>query len=818
MKPPIQKEKAKKQEKIIYIVLIVAAVIYSLLVKLHMNAMMAEDPRLGTMEALVAACSNVFTKPGEIWPPNFSGMGTMLLLYIIGGMFGLMMAIDQSLRKHDNSETVNGEAHFMNQKEMDEYNMKRTDPFGKATHDGPKNMLLSQEISLAMEGHKTRRNCNVLVIGGSGAGKSRFFAGPNVLQYNANFVITDPSGEFLNDYGKALEDNGYAVKVFNLTDVYRGNRYNPFHYIREEKDVFTLVETLIKNTTPPDGKGGDPFWENSEKLLLTALILYLWHNYEPEEQTFTNVVKLVNMAEVDENDASAESPLDLLFKDLEREDKDNLAVQQYKTFKLGAGKTLKSILISVGVRLKSFTLSDIQYLTEKDEFEFERFADTKQALFVIIPTADTTFNFLVSLLYSQLFATLYTYVETQVNFGWKAYIDDLNTIKVEQAKNKKESVEAEKRIRQFVEDVNAGVVVKHDKEKKLYRVYVKKTGEMIAWRGTKEMVTAYVKKLKNIKVDKCPRKCPNHVRLILDEFANIGQIPDFDQKLATIRKYEISCSIILQAISQLKDMYKDKWNTIAGNCDTKLFLGCDDQDTIEWLLKMLGKKTTTVENTSWQANGSGSTSLNKSSLELMTIDQVTMMADDECLVRIRGERPYYGKKYELTKHPNYDYSKKTAGEFLIPLPPEVADRATGPLRLRKAEKEDNIKKLAVMTESAVSAIHEEGSGEKKMLEDRSSSAPGYAPDDGEDVRENVFRESKKESNKKRKSDSADARQQLKEMQDMENTNSESMIEAGILDALQLKEGSSDEEIKESIESVIELTSPPEDAFVYASTN
>ncbi|SEG03525.1 Type IV secretory system Conjugative DNA transfer [Lachnospira multipara] len=674
----IQKEKIKKQTRLIYIIMGIIIYVFYAFFLFHYSQIKLEYPRYDIAQKLNMAMEHISTNPAEISLSAIKeSLKTLLLTSGLGATFLILFITNISLKKHDNPDTVNGEAKLMDSEDLKRYNMRRTDPFNKPTSDGPKNMILSEEIKLAIDNRHTRRNCNTLVIGGSGAGKSRFFVSPNILQYNSNFVITDPSGELLRDYGKALEDNGYQVKVFNLTDVYKSSRYNPFHYINSEKDIFVLVNTLIKNTNPEGGGKGDPFWENSEKLLITALMLYLWHTAPKKDQNFSKLVQMVGMANIDENDESAQSPLDLLFEDLAKDDPENLAVLQYRKFKLGAGKTLKSILISVGVRLQTFELSDIKYLTNDDTLQLESFADTKQALFVVIPTADTTFNFLVSMMYSQLFSSLYTYCETRAEYGYMAYLDDLNIIKVEQA-TKDTSQEAKTKIEQFITEVKNGTHAKFDDVKKLYYIYTQ-SGSLVGWRGTKEAANTFMNSLKNIKIRKCEARCPYHVRLLLDEFANIGQIPDFDQKLATIRKYEISCAIILQAISQLKEIYDKKWNTIAGNCDTKLFLGCDDEETIKWLVGKMGKKTTIVENTSWSSKGQGNMSLNRSSIDLITVDQVANMDDNECIVTIRGEHPYFGKKYELTKHPNYKYAKETSGQFFLPMK-TVEKKNNTPLR------------------------------------------------------------------------------------------------------------------------------------------
>nr|WP_297765597.1 type IV secretory system conjugative DNA transfer family protein [uncultured Butyrivibrio sp.] len=793
MATQIQKERRRKATNKIYMIAGGVAWFYGLLAYLHAGFIMSMNPRMNFVEAINMGLTNVITHPLEIFPLNGSSLFNFILFSIVGFMLLFMWHTSQSLKKHDNPDTVNGEAHLMNIEELEAYNKKFAAPLGSPEINGENNMIISKDIRLAIDNRGTRRNCNILVIGGSGAGKSRFFAAPNILQYNCNFVITDPSGEMLRDYGKALEDQGYEVKVFNLTDTYRSNRYNPFHYIKSEKDVFTLVNTLIKNTNPSEGKAGDPFWENSEKLLLTALILYLWHTQPEEKQTFSEVVRLLTLAQIDENDATAKSELDRLFEELERNDTEkiaSLAVRQYKKFKMGAGKTLKSILISVGVRLQTFELSDIQYLTDADDFEFERFSDTKQAIFVIIPTADTTFNFIVSLLYSQLFSSLYNYAETRAEYGWRACIDKWTNIRVEQAYSKEESKDAKKRLEDFVEEIKAGVKIKPDKEKKLYRVYTKKSGKLVGWRGTKEETKKFVAQLKNIKIEKCEPKCPNHVRLILDEFANIGQIPDFNEKLATMRKYEISCSIILQALSQLKEIYDKKWNTIVSNCDTKLFLGCDDSETIEWMLKMLGKRTTTVQNMSWNSGkGGGSTSYNKSSIELLTIDQISMMQDDECLVRIRGVRPYYGKKYELTDHPNYAYAKKTEGKFTIPLSKDVKERKQG--------------SLYVLTGGSIA---------KKLAHE----VMGGSPVDSVQKHGTPINDVEMTKNEARKEAAKEAQRDLDDFNEFAPEPEEVALQ-GLCEAFGIKEGMSDEQIKEQIETLIDLENPPEGEMTFAAT-
>lgn len=630
---------------------------------------------------------NIVSNPLAIFSADLAMVYLLLGLGILLAWIFITSEADKArLRKVD--PLGKGTARFMDLKDYEAYNKRFTAPLGMESIDGAENMILSQKLRLAMDNRGTRRNFNTLIFGGSGAGKSRFFAGPNIMQANCNFVITDPSGELLEDYGKMLQGLGYEVKTFNIVDTYSSNKYNPFHYIKKSSDVYTIVNTLIKNTTPPEKSGGEPIWENGEKLLIESIMLYMWNNFAPQDQTFNKLMEMVNWAEINDSDKTFKNKLDVAFEDYQKNDPGNLACKLYSSFKKGAGKTLQSFVVSVTTRLNSFFLDEIDYLTKEDNFHFETFADTKQAIFVIIPTAEDTFNFIVSMLYSQLFSSLYTYSETTCKYGWKASIDKLTNLKVVHANNKKESKQAEAEIRRYVAEIQKGVKVKYDKKEDLYKVYTKETNELVGWRGTKELLNQFLKDLQNITIEQCGRRCPTHVRLILDEFANIGQIPTFDQKISTMRKYEISCSIILQTLSQLEEIYDKKANTIVGNCDTKIFLGSDDPDTINWLIDSLGDQTVKVGQSSYQHDESGgSDTVSTDSQKLITYDQVTLMDDDECIVRVRGVRPYFGKKYDIEKHPNYGYAQATKGQFVVDknIPEGFVDRSI-PYRLRKQDK------------------------------------------------------------------------------------------------------------------------------------
>ena len=687
-----QREKDKRMHKLHRnraIVYSIMGIIYLALMlwAQHYLVVNQTEPDLDLQSKAIKALSNIIASPFEIFPPNLTLL--VVMLAAAGAVAAIIYTnvLARRQRRVDNLDTVNGDGHIMTPKELKEYNILRTDPFGKESNNGEKNIILSKEMKLTMDTSAKKyngetflaRNCNILILGCSGSGKTRYFVGPNLLQFNANYVITDPSGEILSDYGKALEYEGYKVKVFNLTDVYASNRYNPFHYIKTEKDALILVNTLIKNTTPPKAHKGDDFWEKMETCLITACVLYLWHTQEDErQQTFEKVIDLLHESDIDENDSTVESPLDRMFADLEAEDPENLAVTNYKTFKMGAGKTLKETLLSVGVRLQAFKLADIKYLTAKDELELDRFADTKQALFIIIPTGDSTFNFLAAMLYSQLFMTLYTHCETNAEFGHMAVLDDSNILKVEHAEGRDDTERAKNVIASFCASVKKGTKIEYNAETSLYEIRTQDTNELVAWRGIEADAKKLQKRLSEIHSVQCARKCPNHVRMILDEFANIGEIPDFDKKLATIRKYSISCSIILQGITQLKTMYEKDWNTLANNCDTKVLLGSDDTETNKFIIEKIGKKTTKTASFSYKKDIQEGMNVSRSSLEVLTVDQIARMSDMDCLVLVRSHPVYIGPKYDLLDHPNYEIASETRGKFKINSAPEAANRRQGP--------------------------------------------------------------------------------------------------------------------------------------------
>ena len=432
-------------------------------------------------------------------------------------------------------------------------------------------MTQTERITMASRPKQPKyaRNKNILVIGGSGSGKTRFFCKPSLLQAHSSYVCTDPKGTLLPEIGTFLERKKYRIKCLNLINFRKSMKYNPLAYIRSEKDILKLVNALIMNTKGEGEKSSEDFWVKAERLYYSALIGYIWYEATEEEKNFITLLDLINASEAREDDETYQSPVDLLFSQLEEREPDNFAVKQYRKFKMAAGKTLKSILISCGARLAPFDIKELRDLMEYDELELDTLGDQKTALFVILSDTDSTFNFVAALMYSQLFNLLC------------------------------------------------------DKADDFYG-----------------------------------GRLPVHVRLILDEFANIGQIPNFDKLIATIRSREISASIILQSQSQLKTIYKDAADTIVGNCDSTLFLGGKEKSTLKEISELLGKETIDLYNQSENRGSQVSHGLSYQKLgkELMTQDELAVMDGGKCIFMLRGVRPFLSDKYDLTRHPNYRYT------------------------------------------------------------------------------------------------------------------------------------------------------------------
>ena len=526
------------------------------------------SPILGMMGALPAAFGNLTPsfQPFDLCVGVICGVGLRFAVYLKG----------KNAKKYRHNEEY-GSARWGNAQDIA--------PFMAPKFED--NIILTQTERLMMSNRpanpKNARNKNVLIVGGSGSGKTRFWLKPNLLQCHSSYVVTDPKGSIVVECGNALLKKGYRIKIFNTINFKKSMHYNPFAYIHSEKDILKLVTTLIANTKG-EGKGGDEFWEKSEKLLYTALIAYIHYEAPKSEQNFASLLELLNAMEVREDDEEFQNPVDLMFEDLNRKKPNTFAYRQYRLYKLAAGKTAKSILISCGARLAPFDIAELREITAYDELELDTLGDRKTALFLIMSDTDATFNFLISMIYTQLFNLL-----------------------------------CEK-----ADDVYGG-------------------------------------------------RLPVHVRCLIDEAANIGQIPNLEKLVATIRSREISACLVLQARSQLKAIYKDNADTIIGNMDSQIFLGGSEPTTLKELNAALGKETIDSFNTSDTRGNSPSygTNFQKLGHELMSQDELAVLDGGKCILQLRGVRPFLSDKYDLTQHPNFkltaDYDEKNAfdiGKFL----------------------------------------------------------------------------------------------------------------------------------------------------------
>ncbi len=533
-----------------------------------------QDEHLETGQAMIMTMERISTFH-LFFPLNQLAFTGMLLAICIGA-FVIFYMHNTALKNFSyNPDKLYGDAGFRGEEDRKQYDEryvdhgKYIDPITKEpVETADPNMIASNDTKLSINDRKTFRNNNFLILGGAGTGKSRFVIKPNLLQENCSYVVTDPSGEIIVSCGKVLSDHGYKIKIFNLSNMGHSNTYNPFNYIRDEAGVLMVIDCLIKNTTGKNEKG-DQFFTNSEKLLYSACIFYLI-DFETDEsrKNFSSVMDMINMSQVDENNPSSKSELDLMFEQI---DQTSLAAKYYKAFKQAAGKTLKSIIISCVVRLQSFMTPQVTRLTGSDNINLASIGDEKTILFIITPQADRTFAFLASMLYSQLFETLYHKGETQ----------------------------------------------------KL------KTGS---------------------------ERLTYHVRCLMDEFANIGEIPEFPSKLSTMRKYNISATIVLQDNSQLQSMYKDEWRTIMANCDSTIFLGNAEPDTLKYFCEKLGNETVTAQSRgrSYGSKSGSSQNYQQVKRETLTAEEIGRLPNDECLVFLRGERPARDKKFKYETHKNYD--------------------------------------------------------------------------------------------------------------------------------------------------------------------
>ena len=647
------------------LMVLVPVYIFIVMVTIHTKHIHMEKPYLPFFSAVEQGIVDLFKRPLQIFPLP-PGTGTSILgVTLLGILSMLLLDIYQSIQAHDDPNTVQGDAQWLDA--LDKFNMEYSEPLGETGHDDINNMIFSKEIFLSkIAGHDM--NLNALVIGGSGSGKSFRYVGPNLMMANSSYVVTDPSGSLIRQYGKFLENKGYRVKCLNLNHMELGNHYNPFRYIHSDKDVMMLVSTLISNTTPPDRPPGEAIWENGEKLLLNAIISYI-HSYTTESNhNFRNVMRLLRAANVDENDPSNQSALDHIFAAVAMYDPDGIAVKHYENFKKGAGKTLRSFIISCMTRLQAFDLEDVENLTDTDDIDLDSIWDEKTALFISLPTGEGPFNFIASLLYSQLFQRAYDYVENTAGFTQLIIDSEGQVVKSYRAASEEEAEEKRAEAETYLEKIKGGHI-KRNKTTRLYEILTEDEN-LVCFRGSRKEARKAFQSIAEGKVisnkdqtrDGLGQRLPIQLMIMMDEFANIGKVPEFEKKLATCRKYEISISIILQSLTQLQNMYQKNWSELTGNCDTTLYLGGGaDSVSQKWISELLGKETRTVMNVSF-GRGGGSTSLNRQGVELMSSAQIRTLGKKECIIIPKSMYAYKGEKYPTLEHPNWNAVKK-AGPF-----------------------------------------------------------------------------------------------------------------------------------------------------------
>lgn len=549
----MRRDKLSKQNIVLYCFGVLPVIWIGLLV-----APCLEEGLVG----LVKNFGSVMSNPFHITLCGGSLKTVLVLLLIYGLAIGIYISNDRNYRRREEHGSARwGVPGQINKKYADS---RKT-----------QNKILTQEVAIGLDGRKHRRNLNVLTCGGSGSGKTRFFAKPNIMNANTSYVVLDPKGEILRDTGNLLLHEGYDIKVLDLINMDRSHCYNPFVYLRNDNDIQRLVTNLFKNTTPKGAQSQDPFWDQAATMLLLALIFYLHYEAPPEEQNFPMVMEMIRAGDVKEDDEGYKSTLDLLFERLEMRNPEHIALKYYRSYHSGSGKTLKSIQITLISRLEKFNLESLAGITQNDEMELASLGEKKTAVFAVIPDNDSSFNFLVGMLYTQLFQQLY-------------YQADI---------------------------VHGG-------------------------------------------------RLPVHVHFVMDEFANVALPDEFDKLLSTMRSREISVSIIIQNLAQLKALFEKQWESIVGNCDEFLYLGGNEQSTHEYVSKLLGKETidTNTYGQSRGRNGSYSTNWQITGRELMTPDEVRMLDNRYALLFIRGERPVEDLKYDIMKHPNIRYTTDGGAE------------------------------------------------------------------------------------------------------------------------------------------------------------
>ncbi len=574
---------------------------------------------------LIRNLAVVFSNPFHIvWcEDSVKAVLIFICAYVMG--IGIYLSTARNYRRREE----HGSAHWGNAGQVNKKYENKAEP--------EKNKILTQKTKIGLDGRKHRRNLNVLVCGGSGAGKTRFYAKPNIMQANTSFVILDPKGENVRDTGNLLKSKGYDIKVLDLINMDKSYCYNPFVYLHSDNDIQKLVTNIFKNTTPKGSQSQDPFWDQAAMMLLLALVFFLHYEAPPEEQNFPMVMEMIRSGEVKEDDDGFMSPLDRLFARLADRTPDHIALKYYRNYRSGSGKTLKSIQITLVARLEKFNLDSLAAITQSDEMELDKLGEKKTAIYAVIPDNDSSYNFIVGMLYTQLFQQLY------------------------------------------------------------YSADVKHGGRL-----------------------------PVHVHFVMDEFANVALPDEFDKLLSTMRSREISVSIIIQNLAQLKKLFEKEWESIVGNCDEFLYLGGNEQSTHEYVSKLLGKETIDM-NTYGQSkgrNGNYSTNWQITGRELMTPDEVRMMDNKYALLFIRGERPIMDLKYDILKHPNIKLSADGGAEPYEHARPNYSIGSisfdSSVLKMEPFELTDEVGDFAILTEEEIEEILKNEKLEEENYEEISS--------------------------------------------------------------------------------------------------
>ena len=583
-------------------------------------------PTIGAgLPNLIRNLAVVFSNPFHIVWCKDSVKAVLIFICAYAMGIGIYLSTARNYRRREE----HGSAHWGNAGQVNKKYENKTEP--------EKNKILTQKTKIGLDGRKHRRNLNVLVCGGSGAGKTRFYAKPNIMQANTSFVILDPKGENVRDTGNLLKSKGYDIKVLDLINMDKSYCYNPFVYLHSDNDIQKLVTNIFKNTTPKGSQSQDPFWDQAAMMLLLALVFFLHYEAPPEEQNFPMVMEMIRSGEVKEDDDGFMSPLDRLFARLADRQPDHIALKYYRNYRSGSGKTLKSIQITLVARLEKFNLDSLAAITQSDEMELDKLGEKKTAIYAVIPDNDSSYNFIVGMLYTQLFQQLY------------------------------------------------------------YSADVKHGGRL-----------------------------PVHVHFVMDEFANVALPDEFDKLLSTMRSREISVSIIIQNLAQLKKLFEKEWESIVGNCDEFLYLGGNEQSTHEYVSKLLGKETIDM-NTYGQSkgrNGNYSTNWQITGRELMTPDEVRIMDNKYALLFIRGERPIMDLKYDILKHPNIKFSADGGAEPYEHARPNYSIGSisfdSSVLKMEPFELTDEVGDFAILTEEEIEEILKNEKLEEENYEEISS--------------------------------------------------------------------------------------------------